>query len=62
VRDGRGIPALAPAWTDDGGHLNVEGRRMIAEQFLVFLAGLAAGGDGAAASLQAWTPATDWRE
>lgn len=40
VRDGHAIPALAPAWTDDGGHLNAEGRRVIAEQFLVFLASL----------------------
>lgn len=40
VRDGKAIPALAPAWTDDGGHLNTQGRKVIAEQFLVFLAEL----------------------
>ena len=40
LRDGKAVPALAPAWTDDGSHLNAEGRRMLAEQFLVFLAGL----------------------
>lgn len=32
--------ALAPAYTDDGGHLNALGRRIVANRFLDFLAGL----------------------
>jgi hypothetical protein len=32
--------ALEDAYTDDGGHLNQTGRRFIAEQLLVFLAGV----------------------
>lgn len=32
--------SLAEEYTDDGGHLNDKGRRWIAENFLVFLAGL----------------------
>ena len=32
--------ALAPAYTDDGGHLNALGRRVAAERFVAFLAGL----------------------
>ena len=40
MRDGQAIPALAPGWTDDGGHLNAAGRQRIAEQFLAFLAHL----------------------
>lgn len=40
LRGGQTIPALAPAWSDDGGHLNAAGRQMLAEQFLVFLAQL----------------------
>lgn len=40
LRDGKAIPALAPAWTDDGGHLNAAGRQRIAEQLLAFLAQL----------------------
>jgi hypothetical protein len=32
--------ALVPAYTDDGGHLNALGRRVAAEQFVAFLAGL----------------------
>ncbi len=30
--------ALVPAYTDDGGHLNKTGRKVVAEQFLLFLA------------------------
>ena len=30
--------ALVPVYTNDGGHLNQEGRRLVAEQFLLFLA------------------------
>jgi len=33
---------LVPAYTDDGSHLNQDGRRRVAEQLLVFLAGVAA--------------------
>ncbi len=40
LRDGKAVPALAPGWTDDGGHLNAAGRQRIAEQFLAFLAQL----------------------
>ena len=38
----RGTPfhALLPAYTDDGGHLNKQGRRVAAEQLLILLAGL----------------------
>ncbi len=32
--------ALTPAYTDDGGHLNVAGRKYIAQQLLIFLADL----------------------
>lgn len=35
---GEEVPALAPDWTYDGGHLNEAGRRRIAEAFLVTLA------------------------
>lgn len=34
------VPILARAWTYDGGHLNEEGRRRVAEAFLVTLARL----------------------
>jgi hypothetical protein len=37
---GRKYPALAPEYTEDGGHLNALGRRVVAAQFLGFLAGL----------------------
>ncbi|MBK7350253.1 MAG: hypothetical protein IPI92_10345 [Gemmatimonadetes bacterium] len=40
LRQGQAVPALAPAWTDDGGHLNAAGRQRIAEQLLAFLAQL----------------------
>jgi len=35
---GKTYDALVPDYTYDGGHLNEAGRRMVAEQFLVFLA------------------------
>ncbi|HYC51569.1 MAG TPA: hypothetical protein VEB19_10720 [Gemmatimonadaceae bacterium] len=34
------VPLLAPAYTDDGGHLNAQARRMVAEQLLIMLARL----------------------
>jgi len=34
--------SLAPEYTDDGGHLNKKGRRIVAQQLLHFLAGLPA--------------------
>ena len=34
------VPTLAPEWTDDGGHLNAAGRRMVAREFIALLAGL----------------------
>lgn len=37
---GRDVPFLAPALTDDGGHLNADGRRAAAEQLLALLASL----------------------
>ncbi len=40
-RDGKTYPALLPTYTDDGGHLNEQGRKIVAEQFLIFLANLA---------------------
>lgn len=36
-RDGN-VYALIPEYTDDGGHLNMKGRRVIAGQLLIFLA------------------------
>jgi hypothetical protein len=33
--------SLVPDYTDDGGHLNEFGKKIIAEQFLIFLAGVA---------------------
>jgi hypothetical protein len=38
--DGDAVPSLAAAYTDDGGHLNATGRRVVATRFLVFLAQL----------------------
>jgi lysophospholipase L1-like esterase len=32
--------SLCPEYTEDGGHLNAVGRKTVAEQLLVFLAGL----------------------
>lgn len=37
---GRNVYMLAPELTDDGGHLNELGQRLVAERFLVFLAEL----------------------
>lgn len=39
-RDGKNWPALAPAYTDDGGHLNAAGRRRVAKALAEFLASL----------------------
>lgn len=39
-RDGVSYDALVPEYTEDGGHLNAAGRKIVAEQFLVFLAEL----------------------
>ena len=36
-KDGKTCHSLIPAYTDDGGHLNDKGRRIVAEQLLVFL-------------------------
>ncbi len=41
--DRHAAPALLNSYTDDGGHLNEEGRRVVAQQFLDFLDRLAAG-------------------
>ena len=37
---GKQILSLCPEYTEDGGHLNAVGRKAVAEQLLVFLAGL----------------------
>lgn len=39
-QDGKVIEAMAPENTNDGGHLGDEGKRWIAEQLIIFLAGL----------------------
>lgn len=39
-RDGSGVPALVPAYTDDGGHLNATGADRVAKALVAFLAGL----------------------
>jgi len=39
-KDGEEIPVLIPDYTYDGGHLNENGRKIVAEQLLVFLANL----------------------
>jgi hypothetical protein len=31
------IPALAPCWSDDGGHLNLQGREMVSRAFVEYL-------------------------
>lgn len=38
--DGQVVPALVPEYSDDGQHLNLVGRRRVAEALLTFLAGL----------------------
>ena len=40
VKNGKTYYSLAPQYTNDGGHLNEPGRKIVAEQFLVFLANL----------------------
>ena len=40
VIEGESVPALAPEWSADGGHLNAAGRWRVAEQFLATLASL----------------------
>ncbi len=39
-KDGKAYYSLVPEYTKDGGHLNKLGQKMVAEQFLIFLAGL----------------------
>lgn len=39
-KNGQQIYSLIPGYTEDGGHLNAEGRKFVAEQFLIFLANL----------------------
>jgi len=39
-KDGQSFHSLVPAYTYDGGHLNEKGRRIVAEQLLIFLANL----------------------
>jgi hypothetical protein len=40
TRDGRSYPSLVRGYTDDGGHLNRLGQRVLAEKFVSFLGGL----------------------
>jgi hypothetical protein len=40
---GQGVAALTPAYTDDGGHLNAQGRRRVARALAAFLAALPPG-------------------
>ena len=40
-KDGKVYPTLVLAYTNDGGHLNELGRKIVAEQFLILLASLA---------------------
>jgi hypothetical protein len=37
TKDGKTYYSLAPEYTDDGGHLNELGRKIVAEQLLIFL-------------------------
>ncbi len=39
-KDNKAYPYLSPQYTKDGGHLNEKGRRIVAEQLLIFLANL----------------------
>jgi len=39
-RDGVAVPAMFPAYTEDGGHLNAAGRRIVATNLLLLLAKL----------------------
>jgi hypothetical protein len=43
IKDGRTYYYLASEYTNDGGHLNDNGKRIVAEQLLIFLARLAEG-------------------
>ncbi|WP_253899769.1 hypothetical protein [Corallococcus carmarthensis] len=38
--NGRAYPALVPAWSDDGGHLNAQGQARVASALVAFLAAL----------------------
>ena len=40
-KDGKTYPRMVPEYTNDGGHLNELGRKVVAEQLLIFLANLA---------------------
>jgi hypothetical protein len=40
TQDGKTGYALVPAYTNDGGHLNEQGRKLVAEQLLIFLSKL----------------------
>jgi hypothetical protein len=40
TQDGKTVYALAPEYTTDGGHLNEMGRKLVAEQLLIFLSKL----------------------
>lgn len=40
TKDGKTYYSLAPEYTDDGGHFNEHGRKIVAEQLLIFLTGL----------------------
>jgi hypothetical protein len=40
AKDGKDYPYLAREYTKDGGHLNEKGRKIVAEQLLIFLASL----------------------
>lgn len=40
TRNGAVVPALVPAYSDDGGHLNEAGRKAVAEALVKFLAAL----------------------
>jgi lysophospholipase L1-like esterase len=42
TRDGARVPALVPEYSDDGGHLNAQGRKVMAEALVAFLAQLPA--------------------
>lgn len=39
-KNGKVYMSMVPAYTDDGGHLNEVGRKLVAEQLLIFLANL----------------------
>ena len=41
TKDGKVCAYLVPEYTKDGGHLNEKGRKIVAEQLLIFLANLA---------------------